>query len=552
MLFWSLLCAFLFSVIRHRIEKLSREINVICAIIVVGIVLIGTLFLSGRIAWDLWTGVPADTLQRHLSALIDQAGSNLGFFFTFAPAYLVAAAGRELPDQPLFTDWFDGSRRAKITTLQIVRYPVRQTHPHPFSIEDFRALSAVFLIGLAVVVTFFVSSPTPLSLSFAILVRLSFLVSMLGVVYFQARLAFFDVILKRGVISAFLALTIILVTYLLLPPVVTPLQKTAFCVGATMFVSLAVRIANRSERALDQLIFRRPNYQHELASLSTEMAQCKSTGELATLVSTGLRQLLHTSSADYAETPSKEASAIVRIGSAVRPRGYLSLGTRNRAQSYGSEDLTFLDAVASQFTAQLETLEAQHSAQLAATAELRALRAQINPHFLFNTLNTVAQMAKDSPKIERTILNLARVFRNTLESSLHDRIPLREDLAAVRALLEIQTVRFEDKLHFAIQAPETLLDTPIPPLLIQPLVENALKHGLAPKLGGGSIEVIAEETANGIRVSVKDTGIGFNPTHTRNNVGISNVRSRIEREGGTFSLISTPGTGTTISFELKS
>ena len=269
------------------------------------------------------------------------------------------------------------------------------------------------------------------------------------------------------------------------------------------------------------------------------------------MVPARLRGLMRTELAGYGQMAADGASVVVRIGAAERVRGYLFLGDRERGQPYGSEDLTFLDAVASQFAAQLESLEARHAEELAATAELRALRAQIKPHFLFNTLNTVAAMARSSPEAERTIVNLARVFRNALDATRRERISLREELAGVRAFLEIEAARFEEKLRFTIDAPEELLDAQVPPLLVQPLVENAVKHGIGVKPGGGSVAVRVARSAEGVRVSVVDDGVGFEADKTVGNVGLVNVRERVEREGGTWELASTLGEGTAISFVLR-
>ncbi len=269
------------------------------------------------------------------------------------------------------------------------------------------------------------------------------------------------------------------------------------------------------------------------------------------MVPARLRGLMRTELAGYGQMAADGASVVVRIGAAERVRGYLFLGDRERGQPYGSEDLTFLDAVASQFAAQLESLEARHAEELAATAELRALRAQINPHFLFNTLNTVAAMARSSAGGGRTVGNVARGVRNEWEGTRRERRSRGAEVGGVRAFLEIEAARFEEKLRFTIDAPEELLDAQVPPLLVQPLVENAVKHGIGVKPGGGSVAVRVARSAEGVRVSVVDDGVGFEADKTVGNVGLVNVRERVEREGGTWELASTLGEGTAISFVLR-
>ena len=150
---------------------------------------------------------------------------------------------------------------------------------------------------------------------------------------------------------------------------------------------------------------------------------------------------------------------------------------------YASEDLTFVDAVAAHMTSLLEGFEARESTRLATIAELKALRARINPHFLFNALTTLAEMAQSQPATERAILNLSRVFRYALEATQHELVPLGDEIDAIRAYLEIEAERFDDRLRFDIAVPADVRSTPIPPRLLQPLVENAVTHGLSARVG---------------------------------------------------------------------
>jgi two-component system sensor histidine kinase LytS len=240
----------------------------------------------------------------------------------------------------------------------------------------------------------------------------------------------------------------------------------------------------------------------------------------------------------------------VRIGAEERTLARLAIGPRQRGQQYGSEDLTFIDAVAAQFAGLLESFGARQSEELAAKAELKALRAQINPHFLFNTLNTLAEMARGQPETERTILNLARVFRYALDSTRRDMVALAEEIDFIRSYLEIEAERFEQKLNYQIEAPEDLRETRLPPMLIQPLVENALKHGIGPKIEGGTVRIAAARTERGVRVTVSDDGVGFDLGSAEMNIGMTNVRQRVEALGGAWRVESRPGEGTAIALEL--
>jgi two-component system sensor histidine kinase LytS len=206
--------------------------------------------------------------------------------------------------------------------------------------------------------------------------------------------------------------------------------------------------------------------------------------------------------------------------------------------------------VAAQLAGQLEAFEAQESSQLAAAAELKALRAQINPHFLFNALSTVAELSRGQPEAERTILNLSQVFRYALESTQRERVPLGAEIDAIRAYLEIEATRFEEHLRFEIDVSEDARDTPIPPMLLQPLVENAVKHGLSSKVSGGKVVIAAARDNGHLHITVQDDGVGFDLDRKARGVGLSNVGARVERTGGSCHVQSIPGVGTRVTLAL--
>jgi two-component system sensor histidine kinase LytS len=277
------------------------------------------------------------------------------------------------------------------------------------------------------------------------------------------------------------------------------------------------------------------------------MAKAPDISALTTTVTTHLAMALRAEFVRFSAEHEDPSRIAVGVGTANHPRGSLILGPRARGQQYGSEDLTFVDAVAAQLAGHLEAFEARASAQLAAAAELRAIRAQINPHFLFNALNTLADMADGQPETERTILNLSRVFRYALESTHQERVPLGTEIEAVRAYLEIEAARFEDQVRFAITIPDELLDAPVPPMLLQPLVENAVTHGLSAKIDGGTVRIDAVQNNGHLCLTVQDDGVGFEVDHTPQRIGLANVVARVERTGGTWHVQSIPGSGTLIT-----
>jgi two-component system, LytTR family, sensor kinase len=192
--------------------------------------------------------------------------------------------------------------------------------------------------------------------------------------------------------------------------------------------------------------------------------------------------------------------------------------------------------------------------RLVSQAELRALQAQINPHFLFNALNTLyGTIDRHSREARRMVLNLAEIFRYFLQG---DRtvIALSEELRIVEAYLEIETLRLGERLQSELIVSEAARATLIPILSIQPLVENAVKHGIAAKQGYGRLCVRAEKVPAGLRVTVQDTGVGVERSRaqfqTGMGLGLENVRRRLELCYGSAAAlqITSNGSGTTVTF----
>lgn len=175
---------------------------------------------------------------------------------------------------------------------------------------------------------------------------------------------------------------------------------------------------------------------------------------------------------------------------------------------------------------------------LARERELEALKAQINPHFLFNTLNSISATLKRAPDQAREMIaKLAGLMRYTLDCADRDLVPLREEMNFVRKYLALERHRFSDRLSFyvKIDAEEEALDTPIPPMVLQPLVENALKHGIAPNETGGTVTVQVTTGNDHLQVRVEDTGTGpdiEDPLTSEHGTGLANTSTRLEHTYG--------------------
>jgi sensor histidine kinase YesM len=160
-------------------------------------------------------------------------------------------------------------------------------------------------------------------------------------------------------------------------------------------------------------------------------------------------------------------------------------------------------------------------------AQLRALQAQIEPHFLFNTLANVASLIDTAPDKARLMLaRLIELLRGSLAASRSVHVDVGREFDLIRAYLDILAIRMGTRLRYSIDVPAELRGHPLPPLLIQPLVENAIRHGLEPKMQGGSVKISVRAEAARLLIEVADDGLGFAPA-TTSGLGLSNLRERL-------------------------
>ena len=170
---------------------------------------------------------------------------------------------------------------------------------------------------------------------------------------------------------------------------------------------------------------------------------------------------------------------------------------------------------------------------LARDAELRALKAQINPHFLFNSLNSITALTTVDPARAREMcIRLSDFLRSTLGLGERETISWREELALSRTYLDVEQVRFGSRLRVEIDVDEDCGDCMVPPLVLQPLIENAVKHGVATMVDGGLIRVQGHIVGGSMEVSVENDFDPDSPTPRRNGLGLRNVRSRLATRFG--------------------
>jgi two-component system, LytTR family, sensor kinase len=183
--------------------------------------------------------------------------------------------------------------------------------------------------------------------------------------------------------------------------------------------------------------------------------------------------------------------------------------------------------------------EQEHKAaalrESALSNELTALKAQLNPHFLYNTFNTIS--ASVPPEQEHTrelIADLSDLFRYQLMASKTDLVPLHEEFGFVANYLTLEKERFGDRLELDLDMPDNTRNLAVPPMILQPLAENAIRHGIAHQIDGGKVWVRARKEPNGLHLEVGDTGPGFKKDAAKNSngIGLANTSKRLQLEFG--------------------
>jgi len=198
---------------------------------------------------------------------------------------------------------------------------------------------------------------------------------------------------------------------------------------------------------------------------------------------------------------------------------------------------------------QLEAMRLDGALRL---AELENLRAQLQPHFLFNTLQSISTLIhRDPVAADRMLTDLADLLRLSLRHAAAQEVPLRDELGFLARYVDIMRTRFGDRLTIAVEPAPGTLDAVVPSLVLQPLVENAIRHGMADRPDAGRVTVRAERHDGALRLEVEDDGPGVSavPTGEGNGVGLANTRGRLARLYGTSGVVesmSIPGRGHTV------
>jgi hypothetical protein len=294
-----------------------------------------------------------------------------------------------------------------------------------------------------------------------------------------------------------------------------PLPEAMLLMSVCLFLVFFAWLRNRVQAWLTHAVFR----QDKVANLPARLRDCPAFA--------AEEQYLDWAASTMADAVKTKEFALV-IQAAQGNSRLVLLGRRQGGQRYLGEDLDSLAKAAAEIAAKVESLRQAEMTRLVSQAELRALQSQINPHFLFNALNTLyGTIPREASTARRMVLNLADIFRYFLQSD-KTFVTLAEEIEIVRAYLEVEQSRLGDRLTVNIQVDDAALPIAIPVLSIQPLVENAIKHGVAQRTEPGFVRIAAIHNQYGLRVTVENSGAPRGAAVPGAGVGLENVRRRLE------------------------
>lgn len=326
----------------------------------------------------------------------------------------------------------------------------------------------------------------------------------------------------------------------------------------------------RIVRFVDQSLLGRTDYAALGADIGQELQSRDSIDAVLGVVADRLAPALDARQVWWSEEGDPAGADAVTTTQAVvpvtdLPRFIVSVGELTGGRRLLSDDLALVETVVTTAARRIDQIRLMHERyevqlreeemqKLTAEAELKALRAQVNPHFLFNALTTIGYLIESAPpRAMNTLMQLTALLRGVLRSE-GDFTTLGREIELVEHYLKIEHERFEERLRVRIDVPQALRRLRIPALVVQPLVENAIKHGVAPSTNGGDVEVTAwldaAKDGERLHVSVRNTGAPLQPGAPRDageHVGVENVRRRLAGHYGgraLLTLAAEPGRGT--------
>ncbi len=535
----------------------SRENDLIdLAALELAFVFPGLILHTVLLETDAGESQPAIAIPGWRAALLGlyAAGLGLGIYFPLAIFELVPA--------PRVIGPFIGiSMGVLFTVLSVLCLTLMATRRKPSATPDQRrlrkAMMTLFVIMMVIFLALsFLREQKALMELLGVLTRATPLAFLLVSVYFENRTEFYDLVIKRGVIML-LSLMAVVVTLAVSLEWLEQMpggmaRPWLFAVALLPIVMLLPWMHDRVGRLLDRLWFGREFTPVEAVKrVLGGMQQATDEAELVAATQATLAEMFRRPMAivmeDQPIPPGSTVAADVRLSASSSPIRFVTNGLVGRPLL--SEDHALLRSLGGVFAFMLENVRLQRKRQeqeqvahelrlQTSRSELKALRAQINPHFLFNALNAIASLIHTDPaRADAAVEQLAEVFRYTLRRSEQEWAPLDQELALARAYLDVEQARFGRRLEFSIDASPDVAGAQVPSMLLQTLVENAVKHGISQLRTPGRIDVTASQQAGDLVLEVRDTGPGLEatrryPTSSGESFGLRSVRDRLEGHFG--------------------
>lgn len=398
----------------------------------------------------------------------------------------------------------------------------------------------------------------------------------LAILYQNYRFAFADLFLKRSISLLLIALLAFALYVFVAAPLLryhethdrNDVQAVSLLITLWIATALAYPAVHRfASWFVDRVILKRPDYAELQAEIAATIERCGSSDEILDTFGGRLAEALTAERFSWAESSVRDQRMAMELAETEKdgvrlfipvcdpPAFELVLEGFSGGRRLLSEEKTMLDAMALIASRRIDAMRVLHErcdrefreqefSKLATEAQLAALRAQINPHFLFNALTTIGYLIQTSPdKAFATLLHLTKLLRGVLNSS-SEFCTVAEELRLIESYLDIERARFEERLDVTVEIPTEVRELPIPSLILQPLVENSIKHGISENRNGGKVRIAAaivhEADADFLELSVLDSGAGAAavPPKRGNGVGLKNVRERLASHYGRRAILS--------------
>jgi two-component system, LytTR family, sensor kinase len=361
----------------------------------------------------------------------------------------------------------------------------------------------------------------------------------IAIAFYLAETRYADVVLKRGLtIVASVALGAAIAWILPGLGRGLPVVVASLCIAGLILT--APLVTHALSHIVDRWILDRPDYVALANAFADRCRRSVTEDELFRLVANDIHLALRVN-ARMVGSGDRERHTETLRRLTVSPAHEIVISPTTEGRTLMRSENAYLDAIAAEVSRRLESLRFEHERRerqmreerlthSLTQAELKALRAQVDPHFLFNTLNAIADLISTDPvKAEAMTERLADFFRYTLSRTERTLTTLDQELGFARQYLDIEQVRFGDRLHVEVSSEPGLGTHTVPALILQPLIENAVRHGLAPKREGGHITVSASRDGDFLQLRVADDGVGMRGDGATGGVGLANVRSGCAR-----------------------